>query len=71
MQRKPLKPTTRPLDYFEHNERKHNPRAVALDIVEWNEPPAHPNLIVKESRDKRLIARAKRKWEKYIKESHK
>lgn len=63
--------TTKPLDYFQHQERKHNPRVVALDIVEWESTPVASNIQVKESRDKRLIARAKRKWEKHIKESQK
>jgi hypothetical protein len=58
-------------DYFEHVERKHNPKLVKRDIVEWTEEPIEPTLTVKESRDKRLIARAKRKWEKHIKDIYK
>lgn len=36
MSRTPI--TQRPLSYFEYNERKADPRAVQLDVVEWPEP---------------------------------
>ena len=73
MRSKLPKTTAHPIDYFQHNERKHNPKIVEVQMVEWEEIPIkrQPGIVVKESRDKRLIARAKRKWEKYLKESHK
>lgn len=64
--------TTKPLDYFQHNERKHNPRTVALDVVEWTPTSikAEPAIAVKETANKRFIERAKRAWNRRLKDIH-
>lgn len=62
--------TTSPLDYFEHVERKGGSKIVQLDVIEWEEPTTEP-IVVEESSDLWLIAKAKLLWKNHIKESNK
>lgn len=71
MRSKPLKLTVRPVSYFEHIERQHNPRATAFDVIEWTEGPPSPPVVVEETDNPWLIAKVKRLWQNRIKESHK
>jgi hypothetical protein len=56
--------TIRPLDYFEHNERRKDNNVVKLDVIEWDMPPPEPSIIVEESRNTFKVNAVKRAWEK-------
>lgn len=61
-----LKLTTRPLDYFEHNERRSAPKVVNFDLVEWDMPDPEPSIIVEESRNNFKVNAVRRAWEKLV-----
>jgi hypothetical protein len=55
--------TQRPLSYFEHNERKADPRAVHLDVLEWPEP-----IEVKEHKSNIALWNFRKAWTNRLKE---
>lgn len=55
MKRTPI--TQKPLSYFEHNERKASPKAVHLDVVEWDPP-----IEVKEHRSSKAHWEFRKAW---------
>ena len=65
MRAKLPKTTVHPISYFEYNEAKADPRAVAVDVIPWEEP-----YDVKESTSTHKLEVVRDAWLKSIKDSN-